>query len=217
MAQLGDRSSGVQNLRLALLLSTLTLAAGGLAAQPDYHLTQDSAHAVYQQSTWAHGYVHGYQMGFHEGTIDYHMAHLRRDPRKIKSAQHTSAAYHSDFGDRKVFERGFKEGFNVGYSDAFAGRDYRASSEMEKLASTEPVKDGSHLDPVLGEGYTAGQRSGLEDGRRAAAYMPQKAQCPAHYVEPQCAGFRLGFQLGYSDGYHNQREPEEVRNAMNWP
>ena len=214
MRKSGSGVRDVHSLRV-VVFSVLIFVAGVLAAQPDYHLTGDSAKAVYQQSTWAHGYVHGYQMGFHEGTIDYHMAHMRRDPRKIKRAQKASECYHEGFGDRKVFERGYKEGFNVGYTDAFAGRDYRASNEMEKLAATEPVKDGSHLDPVLGEGYTAGQRTGLEDGRRAAAYMPQNAQCPVHYAEWQCVAFRLGFQLGYSDGYHNQREPEEVRNAMN--
>ncbi|HEX8925866.1 MAG TPA: hypothetical protein VF786_08750 [Terriglobales bacterium] len=205
----------MRSLRCALAFAVLIFAAGALAAQADYHLTDDSAHSVYQHSSWAHGYVHGYQMGFHEGTIDYHMAHIRRDPRKIKSGHHPNEFYRDEFGDRRVFDSGFKEGFKVGYSDAFAGRDYRASNEMDKLAEESQTSAETHLDPVLGEGYTAGQRSGLDDGRKAAAYMPQKAQCPLHYAPPQCAGFRLGFQLGYSDGYHNQREPEEIRNAMN--
>jgi hypothetical protein len=205
----------VRSVRCLLLICALTFAAGTLAAQPDYHLTDDSAQRLYQHSSWAHGYVHGYQMGFHEGTIDYHMAHLRRDPRKIKSKHHAKEFYRQEYGDHHVFDRGYKEGFNVGYTDAFAGRDYRASLEMEKLANASSVSDGSRLDPVLGEGYTAGQRSGLDDGRRAAAYMPQKAQCPMNYAPAQCSGYRMGFQLGYSDGYHNQREPEEVRNALN--
>lgn len=200
-----------------MVLSALTFLAGTVAAQADYHLTDDSAHALYQHSSWAHGYVHGYQLGFHEGTIDYHMAHLRRDPRKIKSGNHPKNYYRQEYGDRQLFDHGFKAGFNVGYSDAFAGRDYRAAHEMDRLATAAPVSSGSQLDPVLGEGYTAGQRIGLSDGRRAAPFMPQKEQCPLHYSPPQCSGYRLGFQLGYSDGYLNQREPEEIRNAMNWP
>lgn len=184
-------------------------------AQSDYHLTADSARVLYQHSSWAHGYVHGYQMGFHEGTIDYHMTHARRDPAKMKLSRRAKDCSRGQAVNQKVFERGFREGLKVGYSDAFAGRDYRASGELEKLAVIAPVSPDSHLDPVIGDGYAAGQRVGIEDGRIAAAYLPQKGPCPLNYAPPQCSGYRLGFQLGYSDGYHNQREPEEVRNAMN--
>jgi len=202
--------------RWVLLASVFTFLAGSLTAQSDYHLTDDSAHVLYQHSDWAHGYVHGYQMGYHEGTIDYHMAHARRDPAKIKPARRAKD-FRQNAGNHKVFERGFKEGLKVGYSDAFAGRDYRAADEMENLAAMAPSSPDSHFDPVIGEGYAVGQRVGLEDGRSAAAYLPQKGPCPLNYAPPQCSGYRLGFQLGYSDGYHNQREPEEVRNAMNRP
>ena len=219
-AKWGNGVAFVRCARGVLLVSVFAFIAGSLAAQSnnqqsDYHLTDDSAHVLYQHSSWAHGYVHGYQVGFHEGTIDYHMSHTRRDPAKIKTAHRAKDFCRYDTGNHKIFERGFKEGMKAGYSDAFAGRDYRASNEMEKLAVSAPVSADSHLDPVIGEGYAAGQRIGLDDGRRAAAYLPQKGPCPLNYAPPQCSGYRLGFQLGYSDGYHNQREPEEVRNAMN--
>lgn len=204
---------------LLALVFTLFLAQPSLIAS-DLHVTADPARDVYKQSAWAHGYIHGYEWGFHIGNFDFHMSRRVRDLSKIKEAKNCNKQYDSAFGERSSFKQGCAAGFHVGYTDAMTGVPFRAAQEARQLANEmsgtglrgNPARD---FDAAFSSGYTQGRSLGLNDGRQRADFFPDKAMCPqmdrgANY----CDAYSFGFRWGYSDGYKNQALPEQhVRSA----
>lgn len=201
-----------------LLFAILLLGASLATAQQDSHLTVDPARLLYARSPWAHGYIHGYESGFHYGIVDYHMSHAARNLSKCKEARDTKKIFRVQFGDRRRFNDGFVNGFKVGYTDAYGGREFRAAREARELIRTMPAviaADNSRLDEAIASGYGQGQRAGLEDGRRDSQFAPDRAHCTTFSESNEaCAGFTMGYRLGYFDGYLNQRPANEIRTAM---
>jgi hypothetical protein len=122
-----------------------------------------------------------------------------------------------------MFINGYEQGFRVGYADAIYGRDFRAarelrtlSQQMQDIAQPEPAANSRQLsgnaefDKGISDGYKKGLSTGLNDARAGSVYHPDNSECPRKTTAGQfCPAHRLGYELGYSDGYNNQRKPEE--------
>ena len=198
-----------------LTLSLLSPILAVAQSSADVHVTLDSARELYQSSSWAHGYVHGYEQGFHIGDLDLQLAKAARNPEKDETAK---IRMRREYGDRKSFSKGFKQGLQVGYADAYSGREFRAFRELRKLAqdfepapaSSKKATDGNR---AIDEGYKKGLAAGLYDGRTGRKFTNRADVDPCKRDTGYCAFHDRGVQLGYADGYRNQRTSSEVRTA----
>jgi len=202
----------------ATLLIAFLLVSGLVIAQTqndDWHLTNVNMKAFFTRSAFAHGYMHGYEEGFHHGDLDLQMA---RPFQQVKSqAKYKKVCgYRSEFGDRSSFEEGYRKGYPVGYTDAFAGRNFRAI-QLVKLARIPTLIAASaapdnKFDRAFIAGYENGQQLGLHDGRAAAAVAAldsidcTNALGSISKILDYCEAYRGGYRLGYSDGYTNQHD-----------
>ncbi|MGZ4788039.1 MAG: hypothetical protein ACXVZX_05935 [Terriglobales bacterium] len=208
-------------IRVSLVLACLLFMSFVAFAQAqDWHLSNDGARALFARSAFAHGYMHGYEEGFHVGDLDLQMGrtfHEIKGQEKFKKP----CGYHSEFGQKGSFESGYRKGYSVGYIDAYTGRSFRAMQLVRQAKSQhwpdlEAIPDG-HFDRAFVSGYEAGRKFGLQDGRTEAkpASLDSVACGPgathSNAVAPQyCAAYENGYHLGYSDGYDNQREAAQV-------
>lgn len=186
-----------------VLFSWLLVSSTLLLAQ-DRHLGSDSAGALYARSAFAHGYIHGYEAGFHSGDLDLQLGRDSRDPASVPTYKHPCANYRREFGPKPMFRAGFEDGFLAGYSDSYHGHVFRAVASLRKAADglgvSRPV---ANFDTGFREGYENGRRQGANDGRSSAASNPVQPPClglPDEY----CDAFGRGFAIGYDDGYGNQ-------------
>src|SRR5437764_12408944 len=121
---------------MARLLLTLFLAAGVAvtARSQDLHLSESGSAVVLSHSAFAHGYRHGYEEGYHVGNVDINMG--RPAHTKLSQLHGLSLGYTPQFGPRKSFESGFREGLKAGYSDGYAGRVFRAVDTLRLVAAS---------------------------------------------------------------------------------
>jgi hypothetical protein len=158
------------------------------AAGPDVdpHLTQDSNHAIYADSAFAHGYRHGYEEGFHEADRDLHLSLFSpmTDERAIRVPKMTG--YKPAFGPKDSFRRGFELGFRYGYSDSAKGETFRViSSELNQLAVSDKDFDRGVQAGFEGradgcrQGFTPAFCSGITVGRTMADVANDRSQVAA--------------------------------------
>jgi hypothetical protein len=179
------------------------------------HLTSDRA-PLYTQSAFAHGYIHGYEEGFHVGNQDMQLARGTRDVTKSANYRQAGEHYRQEFGARDAFRAGFRDGLVVGYTDATTGHSFRAIDEARiaagqlVISESQPKASDEMRRFELGfmDGYGAGALQGVGDGRNRANYRPQQAECSngrdgISLGESYCAAYVRGFGFGYSDGYIN--------------
>jgi hypothetical protein len=201
----------------------LALTSALMTAQ-DRHLDSDATRGLCGTSVFAHGYLHGYERGFHDGDLDLQLGHTRQDAKKMRDFREAKHEYKKEFGDENMFVKGYENGFRVGYSDALDGLSFRAVDNLRAMAQDLPQVDPQAapiLDQAITHGYLDGVNSGLNDGRKTdAEYRPDGSDCELalRFKEPPtkfyCSAYSLGYRLGYSDGFHNQRpEPEPRRIA----
>ena len=187
-----------------------TLSIPAIAA--DFHVSADPAKALYCRSAFGHGYMHGYEEGFHVADEDLQMARGVRDVSKM--AEFKKSGYHVEFGSKRQFEEGYHDGFRVGYIDGISGRKFRAIETFRKAAEglpdTERATGDEVFDQAFATGYKLGQNHGLSDGRKAQVYSTSDYACVApHKTEnaaAYCDAHRRGYDIGYADGYTNQRD-----------
>jgi flagellar biosynthesis/type III secretory pathway protein FliH len=172
------------------------------------HLGTSPGAGLFTRSVFAHGYMHGYEEGFHGGDLDVQLGRDARDPGSLPSYKKLDC-YHKDFGPQAQFKAGFEDGFRAGYSDAVRLRPFRAMASLKEAAQglTElpqaAKKEKLSFDDGFREGYRTGRRQGASDGRDSAASTPIVPPClglPDEY----CQAFGRAFLIGYSDGYANQ-------------
>ena len=200
--------------RSALLAAAL-LATGIVASAQkkplDPHYTASRTSAIAHKSAFVHGYLHGYEEGFHLADLDVQMGRGARDVGKCKEAR-ALAGYRREFGSKNVFENGFREGVRVGYGDGISGRAFRAVGELDAIGATAmlPVdgRPDASFDQGFATGYTLGQRQGLLDGRRDETLTPPLPACPpqpakAANQQTFCAAYIGGYRVGYADGFTN--------------
>jgi hypothetical protein len=201
---------------LSLLLSASGIGFARDAKDRNY--VEDSfAAALYSSSVFIHGYVHGYEDGFHNADVDIQMAHGFRDVSAMPDYKKVGDCP-ANTGEKSVYERGFRQGFRVGYVDGMSGRSFRAVRSlrvaMAGLSTGEwNQRRRESFEMGVQEGYYAGQSEGLHDGRTAAAFRRMEPGCtaldqnaPAAKDAAYCDGFRRAFSIGYSDGYTNQQD-----------
>lgn len=175
---------------------------------------------LYAQSCFLHGYIHGYEEGFHNGDIDLQFAHGFRDVNTLGDYKKVKGYQHS-FGQKDDFEQGFRQGFRVGYIDAVSGRSFRAVQLLRSAAdglqlSQWPSGEKGAFESGVLDGYTAGKKEGLHDGRTATAFRPGAPGCTPldrgySATDPAyCQGFQRAFLIGYSDGYTNQQDNTRI-------
>lgn len=204
--------SGKRNLLFAVFFALL---ATFVAAQ-DTHFADSPARGLFQRSAWAHGYIHGYEAGFHVGNLDLHMDRSARDPHHLKPYKHADSHYRPAFGDRDDFTHGYGSGFEVGYLDGFRGKEFRADRLAQNLSeefAPQPIPADRQFDVTLQNAYDTGRKSGLADARLQHDFDPSREKCPsASPALNSCGAFQLGYRWGYSDGFTNQRsEPAPQR------
>jgi flagellar biosynthesis/type III secretory pathway protein FliH len=204
-------------LRLASVATiVLVVCLSAHAQRDDWHMV---SHDLFVKSTFAHGYMHGYEEGFHCGDLDMQMG---RGYREVKAQEHFKkpVGFKPRFGDKGVFEAGYRNGYLVGYTDSYAGRSFRAvqliRSERQRNQTSPAAGSDRNFDNAFKQGYESGQKQGLHDGRASAAQNTTPLQCDESALHSKgggpeasanyCEAFRGGYQLGYSDGFSNQRE-----------
>jgi hypothetical protein len=188
-----------------LLLLVLSVLVAGAAAQ-ERHLERGSAAVLYTQSAFAHGYIHGYELGFHCGDVDLQFGRDARDPTSLAPYKRPWVAYKVGFGSKDHFKAGFQDGFRVGYSEATRGLTFRAIASLGQAAVglTNKPEFATAFDKGFYDGYQSGRQQGSDDGREHSAFNPINPPClglPAAY----CDAFGRAFEVGYGDGYRNQR------------
>ncbi len=206
--------------RIGLLILAMGVGMTAFAQTPDPHLVHDPAQRLYSESPWAHGYLHGYAMGFHCGDLDVQLSHAPQDIKQIRDFKRAKDQYQKGFGDKKSFIDGYEDGFSVGYADAYKGLEFRAVLNLRELSQDLPHVEPQAapiLDTAIMRGYTDGRKSGLADGRVEADYRPDGSDCelslrfksaPAPFY---CGVYALGYRLGYADGFTNQHPRQAER------
>jgi len=203
-----------------LVAALVALYGGAFAQQSDPHYLAQRISGPTCQSAFIHGYLHGYEQGFHLADQDLQMGRSARDVSRTRQARDLST-YRPEFGSRHFFQSGYTQGFRVGYADGVAGRAFRAVSEIAQVGNSLEVHQPSEVfDQGFLSGYTSGQHQGLEDARRGGTAAVQAASCPAvrrfekehNPLEAEfCNAYTRGFAMGYSDGYVNQAKPAPSR------
>lgn len=153
----------------------------------DPHTTSDPARALYQHSAFAHGFIHGYEQGFHDADLDFHVGRTDRNLDTFPEYRKASGGYRENLGDRNNFQRGYREGFAQGYGDSFHSRRFRAP--MVARAAAEHLKDYVGNSKELDGGFTAGYLAERSNPQSLPA-------CQAGNSASYCSGFILGAEFG---------------------
>src|SRR5207245_1811323 len=78
-----------------------------------------------------HGYWHGYEDGFHSGDLDLQLQRLKTPLERVKLFQEARRGYEEAFGDKKLFEEGYRRGYVAGYDDAASNRRFYALERLQ--------------------------------------------------------------------------------------
>jgi hypothetical protein len=143
------------------------LAPVAIAQRADRHMLSDDAQSLYRRSPFAHGYIHGYEEGFHCANLDWHMGRSRRDVSHnlhVAKLDRRRTSYHDDFGDKNTFMKGYEQGYAEAYNDVFDGKPFRAVTEARAAAAG--LSGGMGPDRNFNDGFVAGV-SAARDGQPA--------------------------------------------------
>jgi hypothetical protein len=164
-----------------------------LAGESDAHERGDLASPLYEQSVFAHGYIHGYEAGFHLADDDYQMGRPARDLREVDAFKQADGGYRSQFGSKDDFKQGFREGFVAGYEDSFHNRPFRAVSAARLAA--EGMQPDAHPDKDFDAGFIDGYHAAAVSGT-AQSCISQKGRPESQVTLQYCDGFGRGYQFG---------------------
>lgn len=206
-------------------LASLVLTAGSLVAQhnPDEHMSEPAA-PLYERSAFAHGYLHGYEQGFHLADLDIQMGHLLPGVHIRRAEKDEDPHYRPAYGDKALFVAGFKLGMRAGYADSVGGIAFRAISEMRNAATgLAPGGASRHFDRGFYEGFLNGERHGAGDAHRDVSPAATAGACQQQHAgdnradgQQYCDGYARGFQVGYDDGRAERRASQKsVETAEN--
>jgi hypothetical protein len=189
-----------------VLLAALYAMAGDY---PDIHLSGNPASALCQQSAFAHGFMHGYESGFRRGDGDYQMGRGSQDARNLPEFKDSTAGYHSQFGDKEQFRRGYREGFLSGYGDSTHDRSFRAISAA-KIAAADLTPDVTHrrdFDAGFASGYDSLRPQPIAKNGHSARECSLEGLDPAGSNSAYCDGFRHGRKFAFFAAPLEDSEP----------
>ena len=194
-------------LRTFTVFFTLTaLAAAAFGESGDRHLNSGETQALFQKSTYAHGYMHGYEDGFHNADIDIHMGRGERAVTQMKDFK-DCVGYQKEFGDRRSYRNGYQQGFKEGYADGIDGREFRAIAGARNAStgltpSADALADRS-FDDAFSKGYESGRSADANSLRHQAhsdyALNLCQSKVPQSQATKYCDAFVRGFSLGFAD------------------
>lgn len=182
-------------------MGVVLMVAAGLgsaaAQKPDLHFDDARAAALYHRSAFAHGYLHGYEAGFHVADQDIHTGHLQPGQAIAVPKPRGDSGFQTGFGDKKLFSAGFRQGFRAGYTDSINDREFRALRELrEAAADLDPHGPARPFDRNFSSGYLSARETGQAAAPSASACgLPAAA---AHAPE-DCDAFGRGYRLGVAD------------------
>ncbi len=182
-------------------LAGLVLFCTTILAAQERHLSQKDLGSLYKRSTFVHGYIHGYEDGFHWGDLDLQMGRPPHDPDLIPDYRQAKDGFERSFGPKQMWQHGFRNGFMSGYEDALHQRSFSAISRLRRVASglVEANKQSPIFDTAFLDGYGSGRKQGANDADSSTPdpIVPPCMQPPGEY----CDAFERGFYLGYADGF----------------
>jgi hypothetical protein len=191
---------------------TLFLAVPALHAGDDPHFDGTMAELL-EHCPFAHGYLHGYEDGFHLADADFHLGRSRGS--KALLQMRATDGYRSGFGDHASFRNGYRQGLLAGYADSISGRDFRAYVDLRYY---KPGAESLHF-PDVDTGYSIGYELGFRKGSQSvstdADFDAEPAPCPARSssdgsLPPSsrafCDGFGNAYAIGYRDAYLSGEE-----------
>jgi hypothetical protein len=181
----------VSNSLKLVIAALLFLPVTSLAASPDRHEKNDPASALYQQSVFAHGYIHGYEEGFHLADGDYQMGRAARELEQVQEFKDADGGYHREFGNKYDFKMGYREGFRAGYGDSFHNRPFRAVNAASLAA--EGLQPNERPNVNFESGFVDGYRAAAEGTPQSC--VSQKDRAPEQLNLEYCDGFGRGFQF----------------------
>jgi hypothetical protein len=151
-----------------------------------------------------HGYVHGYEEGFHIADLRLYAPRYAFNPPELDKKD--EKAYRPEFGEKKFFRSGYRYGFGSGYADGMAGRKFRAL-ELIRDSLTDSLDPkafrADNLDRGLSMGYFAGRERGLRDGRLREPFRPEpRSLRPTR--DFRGARILRGSQAGIPHGIHRR-------------
>jgi len=157
-----------------------------LSAVGERHTSVDPGSALYQRSIFAHGFIHGYEQGYHIADLDYHVGRTDRKLNDIREYRDASSGYHPSFGDRNTFRQGYRQGFIQGYDDSIHSRNFRAAMAASIVADSLKTYAGSiqELDAGFAAGYLAKH-----------ANLQSMSACKDGSSFGYCSGFALGAEF----------------------
>ena len=156
------------------------------SAAGERHTSVDPGSALYQRSTFAHGFIHGYEQGYHIADLDYHVGRTDRKLNDIREYRDAFSGYQSSFGDRNTFRQGYREGFSQGYDDSIHSRNFRAAMAASIVADSLRTYIGSNQE--LDAGFAAGFAA-------KHANLQSMPACTSGSSFGYCNGFTLGAEF----------------------
>lgn len=190
------------------MAALLCLAAPAAWGGDEPHLNGPLAKLM-QHCPFAHGYLHGYEQGFHLADSDFHLGRSRENKALLQTKP--ADGYRSSFGDHVSFRRGFREGLLAGYADSMAGRDFRAYRDLSFYQpSAESLRFEDDVDRGYALGYQLGFRNGAQSVNTDSDFDADPEPCPAHSADDgslppssraYCDGYAKAYAIGYRDAY----------------
>jgi len=188
----------------AVPLASASIQSRWLVAT-DRHVQANPAGALLLNSSFAHGFRHGYDEGFRVGDLDIQMGRSLRLATTQGQFRQAGHEYKSAFGNKQSFQHGYEAGFKDGYSDAMSGLAYRASERARTAAVGLSDALAPSRRPYFDEGFTSGYRSAQSSDAPkmtlSTDYVQQYCErtlLGLHPVE-YCSGFSRGFVFATSE------------------
>ena len=188
--------SGFKSFEILCVLMAASLCA--FCASTDSHLQDYPGAALYRQSAFAHGFIHGYEDGFHFGDEDYQLARPARELKTTPEFHSADGGYRGAYGDKELFRQGYREGLESGYQDSYRGIAFRAISVGRAVAQDlTPVKDRHSFEL----GFAGGYQSVRSPSEKSAAHSQTRTNaCVAGIESSGQQSSNTDFCRGYLEG-----------------
>jgi len=194
----------------------LAAAVALAATDPEAHMN-DRAGPLCARSPFAHGYLHGYEDGFHYADLDIHMGRVNGAPHSRKGG-HPEKAVPS--ADAVSFRSGYAEGYQAGYSDGIGGREFRAIAELRAAAAdleAEAAVAPAGFDRGFASGYASGRQYTARNDAPINDFTYVLGYCLASATDNPgpgyCDAYTRGFRLGYNDGALQRPQTMTAKNG----
>jgi hypothetical protein len=194
----------------AALVSGVALVLTPACASQTYAYRGHDAQA--ERRAYDNGFRDGVRAGEHDGRSGHVFAVERQH-----EWRDADDGYHRDIGDTEFYQRNFREGFRVGYSEGFSRYSRAAVYPSSPSAYPAPVAvpRATYGNPAAQNGYRDGLEQGRDDARDHDRYDPAGAKRYRegdHDYHDRYGSrdeykreYRAAFQQGYDEGYRTAR------------